>query len=98
MSQQRADSNDGIVAFIIGVFLIAGIGWGIWYFWHAELSNMLRYIRVYEMKLSALWLDEYDYTLVIKGRQQNLGQWLTSMPTWSNAQVDDPYVIYVANR
>lgn len=102
MSQQRADSNDGLVAFIFIVFLIGGVGWGIWYFWHAELTNILRYVRLYEMKLAALWLDEETYTVVVQHHGQNmthsLAQWINYLPDAPVASLDAPYPIRVMSK
>lgn len=48
MSQQKSPHEDFIM-FTIVVGILAGLCWVIWHFFHAELTNLVRYVRIAEM-------------------------------------------------
>jgi len=50
VSQQKSPHEDFIM-FTIVVGILAGLCWVIWHFFHNELTNMVRYVRIGEMWL-----------------------------------------------
>lgn len=69
----------------IVLFLVGGISWAIWTVFHAELTSALRWIRVGEMHLASLFVED-SYRVNYRGSQNTLGQWKNYLP---DARVED---------
>ncbi len=50
VSQPRSPYED-IILFLIVVALVCAVAWGIWYFFHRELTEVMRWVRVLELYL-----------------------------------------------
>ena len=69
VSQQKSPHEDFIMAFIV-CFLIFGAAWLIWHFFHLELTNALRWVRVGEMWLiKFIYGDDYSIIHPVAGKQ-----------------------------
>ncbi len=80
MSQQKSPHEEFIMATIVGGLLF-GICWAIWYFFHAELTSFLRWVRVGEMWLAAFFVKD-DYAVLVPGLGlQSIKTWREWLPT-----------------
>ncbi|MBI3441219.1 MAG: hypothetical protein HY052_05385 [Proteobacteria bacterium] len=70
MSQAQRSPHEEFIMTGIVFGLLFGMSWAIWHFFHAELTNLLRWIRIGEMWVASL-LEGGDYTVVVpdNGRQ-----------------------------
>ncbi len=80
MSQGQKSPHEDIILTIIAVGLILTIAWGIWHFFHAELTNALRWIRVAELWL-ATFVVHADYAVNVPDQGvQQMSVWRKWLP------------------
>lgn len=77
MSQQQKSPHEEFIMTTIVAGLIFGISFVIWKFFHVQLTEMLRWIRVGEMWIASLYMDP-NYQIVYPGipEPQKLKVWL----------------------
>ncbi|MFH1158539.1 MAG: hypothetical protein V1721_06615 [Pseudomonadota bacterium] len=77
---QRSPHEEFILTAVIGG-LIFGLAWVVWYFFHAQLTEILRWIRIFEMWLVSLAVSQ-DYAMMIPDiGVQYLKVWRDWLPT-----------------
>jgi len=55
--EQKGPHDDFVMAALV-IFVVGGLLWIIWHLYHEELTNMLRWIRVGELHLASLFVDD----------------------------------------
>jgi len=64
LSQPPKSPHEEFIMTAIVLGLLFGLSWAIWHFFHAELTNVLRWIRVGEMWIASLAVKS-DYAVVV---------------------------------
>ncbi len=79
MSQQKSPHEEFIMTFIV-VGLVWGISAIIWHFFHQQLTEVLRWIRVLELWICKLFVgDDYTVSIPYVG-DQTVGMWRKWLP------------------
>ena len=82
MSQQKSPHEDFIMAFLV-VFIVGGLCFAIWYFFHAELTNFARWVRVGELwMVRFLFGDDYSAPTLVNNvpTTDTVRQWRLFLP------------------
>lgn len=76
----------------IVVFLVGGLTWLIWALFSVELTSLLRWIRVGELHMASVLVED-DYYIVHQGAgAQYLNQWKDWLPKAEAANIDLEYI------
>lgn len=80
MSQQgpRSPHEDFLIPAMI-CFIVFGVSWAVWKTYHLELTSALRWIRVGEMWIASIWVDQ-DYAVPYGNSLQKLASWRKWLP------------------
>jgi len=93
VSQQQKSPYEEFILFGIVLGLVAAIAWGIWFFFHAQLTEALRLIRLAEMAAVSLLVD-HDYAVDIPGYgMQSMHTWRDWLPRAQVAQIGWPEIV-----
>jgi intracellular multiplication protein IcmP len=63
VSQQKSPYED-IILFLVVVFIILGLAWVIWHFFSLELTAIVRFVRVWELRLVHLVYGDGGYKVM----------------------------------
>ena len=92
MQQAQRSPHEEFILTGIVIGLTFGFSWIIWHLFHAQLTNLLRWVRVVEMWLASLLTGSNYSVLVPDIGVQYLKQWRTWLPTANVAEIDYPVI------
>ena len=92
MSDQNPDNlhDNAIAYFFIGIVL-AGLIWLLWYFKHAEIRDMVRWIRYAEMWVLH-WFVPQDFQVAFNGQNVSWHEGFSTTADWSKQQLTNQHL------
>lgn len=86
MSQGQKSPHEDFIMFFTVLFILFGLGWCIWHFFQAELTWLVKWIRVGEIYVVSLIYGDQHRVYDSDNMVQRVGQWRNWLP---KANVND---------
>ena len=92
MSDQNPDNlHDNAIAYFFIALVLAGLIWLLWYFKHAEIRDMIRWVRYAEM-WALHWFIPQDLQMSFNGQNVSWHEGFTTTADWSKPQLTNQHL------